>query len=182
MFRARELSGILLVSAATVLVACGDGGATAPTFETVRTATLESGAPLPQSATPALVVYAANGDQLAALDVATLERFAMVRATAYERWFKRDVTFEGPWIADVLDAVAPSGRGPVLLRALDDFEVTVDRADLKVGDALLAINADDAPIPVAAGGPVRLVFLDQEAPIGADGQKWIWNLHEIHLP
>ena len=177
--RSREVLGILLASTA-VLAACGDDGTAATAFETVRTATLESGAALPESVDPALIVYGPNGDQLAALDVATLERFGLVRATTYERWFKRDVTFEGPWLADVLNATDPSGQGKLLLRALDDFEVTIDRADLKAGDALLAIRTDAGPIPVADGGPVRLVFLDQKAPIGADGQNWIWNLHEIH--
>lgn len=171
----------VLVMTSLALVSCGDDGDSKVAFESVLTRALAPGAPLPEASDPALVVRGPDGNELAALDVETLDKLGTVRATVYERWFKRDVTFDGPWVADVLDAVDPSGHGPVLLSALDDYEATIDRADLRVGDALLATYADGAPIPVAEGGPLRLVFLDDKDPIGANEKNWIWSVNAIQV-
>lgn len=174
----RNIVVVLVLLTAPAVASCAEE-ADAAAFDTVRSAELTPGAALPDVAEPVIVVDGPGGD--VASDMDTLERLGTVKATVCERWFNRDVTFEGPWISDVLNIADVSGQGRVQLHALDDFEVSFDRSDLRAGDALLAIRADGAPIPVADGGPARLVFLDDTTEIGADEQNWIWNLDAIHL-
>jgi hypothetical protein len=171
-----------------LLAGCGSDAPsrsdTAPVV--LRAATLRPGQPVPAPAGPTLVtltgkVAAANMGEDVALDRRTLDRLTQVELRTYEPWVKKDLSFRGVWLADVL---ALAGAGPVdevQIVALDDYTVRLDRAALRGGGILLA-TADGAgrPIAVEDGGPTRIVFAPGTA-AGANADQWIWSLRTIDV-
>ena len=111
-------------------------------------------------------------------DIAALEQLPMVEVDIDDPWEKRQVTYRGVMMNDLVNAIAPHGARELQLTALDDYEVTLSLNDLANGKALLATTADGEPIDIAAGGPTRLVFLP-DSTIGRDQDLWIWSIVTI---
>jgi hypothetical protein len=120
-----------------------------------------------------------NGAGALVLDRALLDRLTQVRMRTYEPWVKRDLTFRGVWLADVL-ALAGAGPGATLkFTALDDYAVTLTAADVADGGVLLATaDGDGGALPVDQGGPTRIVFRPGSR-VGANPDQWIWSLRTL---
>jgi hypothetical protein len=189
---ARRRAAVLLVVLSALLAGCGgdesggsdDAARTAPVV--LRAATLQPGQPVPAPAGPTLVtltgkVGAANMGENVALDRRTLDRLTQVELRTYEPWVKKDLSFRGVWLSDVL-ALAGADRGAeVQIVALDDYTVRFSRADLSAGGILLATSdGAGAPIPVDEGGPTRIVFAPGTG-AGANADQWIWSLRTIDV-
>ncbi len=161
------LGRVLAVACLLVAGACGDEG--------VPVEQLSAAVPgiLPASTEPLLEVVDDQGEVVASLDEDGLAALGMVEATIEEPWLEEDIAFRGVWMADLLERLDLTDR-TVHLHAIDDYEVTFRPGDLEPGDALLAVRADGEPIPIAEGGPIRLVFLDDG--IGANRDLWIWSI------
>jgi len=115
-----------------------------------------------------------------ALDFATLDQAATEKLTILEPFVKRKMTFTGIPMGELLRraGVDPSARR-LYLHALDDFTVDVPIAGLE--DAgFLATRADGKTIPIAKGGPVRLVFSD-DGKLARDTDNWIWSLDSARV-
>jgi DMSO/TMAO reductase YedYZ molybdopterin-dependent catalytic subunit len=110
----------------------------------------------------------------------TLNTLAREQVTLYEPFEKRSMTFQAVPLRDVL-ALAGVERGATALHtvALNDYVVDIP-LDVAASDGVyLAVrNGDGSAIPVAAGGPVRIVFAS-----GAKGAKvqnyWSWSLARV---
>lgn len=174
-------------------VACGLPAAPAnaplPTVAPVEVAPrqLEPGMPVPAPTdTPVLSIGGkitqANAPDGLRLDMALLDQLGLVRVEVYEPWVRRELTFEGPWLADVLTLAQPDGTGRSLhLTALDGYQIDLSVDDVMAGGILLATKTGDGqPIPIEDGGPVRIVFLDGVA-AGASADQWIWSLSKIDV-
>jgi hypothetical protein len=118
-----------------------------------------------------------NARGATALDLATLDRLPRVRVTVQEPFRKRDMTFEGVRLVDLLQiAGAPTSEARrVYLHALDDYHVSIPLTALAGSDAVLATEADGRAVPVEEGGPVRLVFPDGTK-LGTNTDNWIWSV------
>lgn len=186
------------VVAVLLAAACGGCGAAAelvenqpqvsqPTAATVvRAATLRAGQPVPVPAKPVLTltgrVSAPNAGRTVVVDRATLERMGVVQVTVFEPWIKRDLDIRGIWLKDLL-AIAGAAPGPAGIRitALDDYKVDLTATDVRAGGILLATSAGDgSPIPVADGGPTRIIFVGG-VPAGANADQWIWSIRTIEV-
>jgi hypothetical protein len=168
------LIGIALVAGAVTR----DEAAPAAGFSSVSDATLAPGAPAPApEGEPVLVVEGAGTGTGIRLDLPTLERLGLVEATITEPFLERKMTFRGVELGVVLAAAGLADQD-VRLVALDDYVVQLTADEIRRGGILVATAADGEPIPVANGGPTRVVFLDGIAS-GADTNQWIWSLERI---
>lgn len=111
-------------------------------------------------------------------DIAALEQLPMVEVDIDDPWEKRQITYTGVMMTDLVDAIAPNGANELRLTALDDYEVTLTLDELADSKAMLATTADGERIEIAGGGPTRLVFLPDSA-IGRDQDLWIWSIATI---
>lgn len=119
----------------------------------------------------------AAGGRATEFDLAALRALPQLTLRVEEPFVRREMTLTGPRMRDVLDAArAPGGR--LLVHALDDYEVVFAAADLRGDEAILALRAEGAAIPVAQGGPIRIVFGDEE-PLGENLDNWIWSVDRI---
>jgi DMSO/TMAO reductase YedYZ molybdopterin-dependent catalytic subunit len=77
-------------------------------------------------------------------------------------------------VADVLDLVAPRDEARSLIASGHPaYSAEIDLAAARANDVLLAWSHDGQPLPVAHGGPLRLVV---PARYGWKSVKWITEL------
>jgi hypothetical protein len=180
----RTLAALVVAGALAVAAGCGDDGGTAGGAPAGATATAAVGtrtAPPPAPSGPAVLevsgdVAPPGGGDRVVLDRAGIEGLGATRIELYEPFRKRRTAFRAVPLAAVLDAAGVPATGTVHAVALNDYSVDIPvevaRAE---GTYLATATGDGAAIPVAAGGPVRVVFLDGAR--GADVENyWIWSL------
>jgi DMSO/TMAO reductase YedYZ molybdopterin-dependent catalytic subunit len=141
-------------------------------------------APVPTpSGKPVLTITGAvtnhNEDSALVFDLSALDAMATVTTTMYEPFVKKDIKFTG---IPMVNLLARAGVSPtatkVQLHALDDYRVELKVSDLADPHILLATKADDARIPVAGGGPIRLIFPADSA-VGKNRDVWIWSIDSL---
>jgi hypothetical protein len=185
----------LLAGIALVAVLAGCGGTAAPAADrtaasapqVLRAATLRPGQAVPVPAGSPLITVtgnigsAANQGDLVALDRRTLARLSQVQLTTYEPWVKKDLSFRGVWLADVLALSGAAPTAGVRVTALDDYAVDFTAAEIRDGGILLATSdGAGAEIPIEDGGPTRIVFR-RGLQAGANADQWIWSLRSIEV-
>lgn len=114
-----------------------------------------------------------------ALDQASLDAMSNVEDTIYEPFVKKDIRFRGVALSDLM-ARAGVTSGKVFMHALDDYTYNTTVAELVAGRALLATRAGGQPIPLADGGPIRIVF-QAESGLGKKTDAWVWSIDSIRL-
>jgi hypothetical protein len=116
------------------------------------------------------------------LDDRGLDSLGRIRIDLYEPWVKQRMGFQGVWLADLLDAAGVDDHAQSLhITALDNYQVDLPLADVRGGGVLLATRTGDGgPIPVADGGPIRIVFADG-VEAGTNANQWIWSLTTIDV-
>jgi hypothetical protein len=123
-----------------------------------------------------------NVERAVRLDEAGLDTLGRVRVDLYEPWLKQRLRFQGVWLDDVLAATGiDAGAHDLHLTALDNYQVDIPVVDVREGGVLLATRTGDGgPIPIADGGPIRIVFADG-VEAGANANQWIWSLTTIDV-
>ena len=112
------------------------------------------------------------------LDFATLDGIAHTTLTVREPFLKRDVTFTGVPMGELLSrAGAEPASKSLYQHALDDYHVDLSFAGV-AADAMLATRANGKPIPIADGGPIRIVFTSGSK-LGALTDNWVWSIESI---
>jgi hypothetical protein len=114
-------------------------------------------------------------------DQRTLDAMATQTQTFTEPFAKKDISFTGIPMSVLLSraGIPPTAKG-VRVHAIDDYKVTFKLADLMAPGVLLATKAGGAPIPVADGGPIRLVFPPDSA-VGKNRDIWIWSIDSMTI-
>jgi hypothetical protein len=195
---ARVLPGLAIIAVVLTLSAgCSSSAATDPGSTAgpdrsgapvvVRAATLRPGERLPAPAGEAVLTLtgrlsAANHGRPVPLDLASVARLRQVEVHVYEPWVKQNLDFRGVWLQDLLNAAGlAAGATTLRITALDDYSVSLSLADVRAGGILLATGTGTGShIPVADGGPTRIVFL-KGLPAGANADQWIWSLKTIDV-
>lgn len=86
-------------------------------------------------------------------------------------WSRMDIRWEGVRFSDLMALVMPHDQaGWVMCHGYDGYTTNVDLVEAMKADVLLVHQADDAPLPVPHGGPVRMITPQLYAWKGA---KWI---------
>jgi hypothetical protein len=176
--------------ALTAIAACGGGGSGEETaadstarFRTVAKASISSGVavPAPQGK-PVLTVkgpgVTANAPAGLSFDLATIERLGLVELNIYEPFDKKRMSFTGVELGHVAEVAGLPKTAGLHLVALDDYQVDFSPEQLRARGALLATRMDGKPIPIAKGGPIRVVFAD-DSKLGKDTNLWIWSVVTI---
>lgn len=119
------------------------------------------------------------GARTTKVDLATLERrLPQHQVAIHEPFIKKDVSFTGVRMSDLLRAAGvATSAGTVYMHALDDYTVNLPIAGV-AADGLLATRADGKRIPVAEGGPIRLVFTEGSE-LGSNPDNWIWSIDSM---
>ena len=115
-----------------------------------------------------------------AVDFATLDRAATDKLTIREPFVKRKMTFSVVPMGELLQrAGADPAARKLYMHALDDYHVDLPMAGLK--DAgFLATRVDGKKIPIAKGGPIRLLF-SGHGKLARDTDNWIWSLDSVRV-
>jgi hypothetical protein len=127
---------------------------------------------------PDEVVLTIEGDVTVELTMAELDRLAVDEVTLDEPFVRRRETFRVVPLADLLELAGIATDSSIQTIALNDYRYS-DRVEIFIaGEALLAVARDGAPIPMDAGGPIRLVYADDSSLAGAL-DAWNWSLRTI---
>lgn len=112
-------------------------------------------------------------------DHATLGLLEQHDLTIIEPFLEEEHTYTGPLWADVLRAsgVDLEAAATAELRALDDYVADIPVTPSALDGLVLARLEDGAQIPVADGGPIRLVF-PPDNPTGDNVNSWIWSIRD----
>jgi hypothetical protein len=173
--------------ASSLLAGCGDGSQPpAPPAKSAASPSTEKVAlAAPTGKVLLRIAGVREGNRkggIAAFDMAALERLSSADVTVKEPFLKRDVRFRGVRLGELLRvAGAPTIAGKLKFHALDDYHVALTIDDLIKGDAMIATKADGKRIPLADGGPIRVVFLGKTA-IAENTDNWIWSVDHIQVP
>ena len=166
------------------LMACGNGSADPDTdqlqFQRVSAASLEVGDVVPAPTGDAILTISDGSSVGVMFDLATLEQAGTVAGELYEPFEKRRMTFTGVELKDALALGGVPAGTDLHLVALDDYAVDLSAAEVEAGGILIATSSNGKPIPIADGGPIRVVFLDGAEP-GKDTELWIWSLSRIEF-
>lgn len=173
--RCRSLR-LLALSLAFALAACAAAGGGE---ELELPAAFDDGVPAP---TGAVVLTVTSDDGAVDWDIETLALLDQQTLTIMEPFLEVERTFTGPLWRDVLRAAGvdvDAGRS-VELVALDDYvaEIPTDRDTL---DGVVLAHLDEGePIAIADGGPIRLIWPDDN-----DGREnannWIWSIRRARV-
>lgn len=179
--RTRQVATGLVVAVAVAVAAglalseVGRGTAADPTLAPLPDA-FADGVPAPADE---VVLSLSVDTEVVDWDLATLGLLDQQELTILEPFVERTITFRGPVWVDVLRAsgadVGPDGHELAVLTALDDYVTELPVAASALGETMLATSADDAPIGIDEGGPIRLVFPD-DSPLAENANHWIWSL------
>jgi hypothetical protein len=197
----RRLPWASLVAALLVVPIAGCGGATGQVYETVSAGVLHTGEPVPQPSNDPILeidgkIRSRNNDGIVTngtssrnesaqlvLDLETLEELPLVRYSVEDPWLKREVTYTGVLVSDLVKLVQPArGATSLHLVALDDYEVDIALEDVDRWPILLATQLDGRHMAVSNGGPTRIAF-PYGLVSGIDEltykDLWIWNIETI---
>ncbi len=126
-------------------------------------------------------IAGSNGETQVRFDAAMLDALPAHSFRTWTPWFKQAVTFSGPRLQDVLDAVA--ARGSTLhMVALNDYAVDVPIDDAAGFGPLLARRIDGKVIGVRDKGPLFLVYPFDDRPETRNEifyARSIWQLTRI---
>ena len=179
--KARSMSCKLFVlgSAIAMLSACGVAEP-APVIEKKSDGKLSSSdeIPAPKSETILSVTGAvtqSNSAKGIEFDMRTLEQMPITEVTVYEPFLKKDTSFSGIMMDDFVEIVGAENASALLMTALDDFQATLSIPVLTSSTVMLATREEGERMKPRAGGPIRIVFLENEGP-GANTDNWIWSV------
>jgi hypothetical protein len=112
------------------------------------------------------------------LTMAELEARATTEVRFVEPFVQAEQTFTVVPLAELFALAGIGADDTVDTIALNDYRYRDTVAALLASGALLAVGRDGGPIPMNAGGPIRLVFAEDSAYHG-NLDAWNWSLRTI---
>jgi hypothetical protein len=180
----RKTGSAVALALAVLLSGCGSGDkpeATQALNQTGPTRVTAVPTPVPKPVgKPVLKLSGAltnhNSGKDLVLDQKQLEAMPAETATVYEPWVKKRIEFTGVPVSLLLTTagISPSAT-EVKVHAIDDYQVEFKIADLMAPGVLLATRQEGEGIPIADGGPVRLVF-PPDSVTGRNRDTWVWSI------
>jgi hypothetical protein len=113
------------------------------------------------------------------IDFRTLERMPVVKLRIREPFLKRDVSFSGVRMSDLLAITGvPPAAGKIYMHALDDYHVTLTQDELTSAGAVLATRANGERIAIKDGGPIR-ILLPRSGKVADNTDNWVWSVDRM---
>lgn len=184
-----RLAGRLVAVAAALavgLAACGGSTGTKVTQRPDDGAASAASMKIPApKGEPVLTVSGAiaqrNAGNRLVFDLRSLERLPTTELDVYEPFLKKRVTFTGVDMKHILAAAGvKDGATTAHFVALDDYKIDMKVDLLQRAGVVMAIRDSGKKIPIAAGGPIRIVFGDDNS-TGEDADLWIWSVESIEI-
>lgn len=123
-----------------------------------------------------------NAGDAAEFDLAMLEALAGRKATMETPWTDGKVTFEGPLLSALLEAVGSTGT-LLSVKALNDYAAEVPAEDAKLA-TMLATRIDGKLMSVREKGPLMVVYpFDQNPDLYNEKyfSRSVWQIKEIEV-
>lgn len=168
---------LVALVALLVLSACGSSGDLAATSAPLPEV-FKQGVPVPDGEV-VLTVTPSDGEAVD-WDRTALEMLPQRELTIFEPFIDEERTFTGPLWWDVLRASGVEAGRDVDLVALDDYTASLPADPTVLERTVLALTDQGEPIPVDGGGPVRLVFPDED-PLADNANNWIWSIRRAEV-
>ncbi len=102
-------------------------------------------------------IHITNDGATAKFDRDMLEALGMTSFATKTPWYDKVVTFEGPLMTSLMDAVGAYGEN-VVATALNDYSTTIPVADFAQYKPILALKRDGQYLPVRDKGPLFMVY------------------------
>lgn len=122
-----------------------------------------------------------NTPDAAVFDAAMIRALPAQELRTRTPWYKEAVTFKGPLLKDLLDAVGAQGK-TLRIVALNDYAVEVPVEDARRFGPILSYEIDGKRLSVRDKGPLFLVYpFDSQAELKNDlyyGRS-IWQINSI---
>ena len=122
-----------------------------------------------------------NRGEAAVFDAAMISKLPTHEFRTWSPWFKAPVTFRGPTLQSVLDAVGAQGQ-TLHITALNDYAVNVPMSDAREFGPLLATHIDGKLLGVRDKGPLFLIYpFDTKPETRADQYygRSIWQITRV---
>jgi hypothetical protein len=126
------------------------------------------------------VVLTLVGSRTVELTMGELDALAVREVTFVEPFVKVEQTFRVIPVAELLELAGIGADETVDTIALNDYRYGDTVRALLDADALLAVGRGGGPIPMDAGGPIRLVF-DVDSSYHGFLDAWNWSLRSIRV-
>jgi hypothetical protein len=177
---------LCLAGLAAVFVAgrASDSNQASATAVSVERGSISAGDPVPVPSGKTVLrvtgVQSGNaGTNATEVDFRTLEQMPQVKAQVREPFLKRDISFSGVRMTDLLKIMGvPPAAGGIEMHALDDYHVAFTQPQLASSGAVLATRADGARIPIKDGGPIRII-LTRPGKLADNNDNWIWSVDRM---
>jgi hypothetical protein len=171
--------GAVLLTLGVVLAACAAQPAAVLAPEPAADADVYGGFPVDPPAADE-VVLTLVGSRTVEFTMGELDALALREVSFVEPFVKVEQTFRVVPLADLFEAAGIVPRDTVDTIALNDYRYSDSARALVDAGALLAVARDGGPIPMDAGGPIRLVF-DVESSYHGFLDAWNWSLRSIRV-
>jgi len=102
-------------------------------------------------------IHVTNDGETAKFDRDMLEALGMTGFTTKTPWYDKPVSFEGPLMTAVMDAVGAYGDS-LVATALNDYSTTIPVSDFAQFKPILALKRDGEYMPVKDKGPLFVVY------------------------
>jgi len=107
-----------------------------------------------------------------------LRQRATTKLTVDEPFVKQRIEFAGVPMAELLQAAGLTGDQQVNTIALNNYKYAAPASVFTASNGMLAVTQAGGDIPIAQGGPIRIVFPDG-TPGSSNLDAWNWSLDRI---
>ena len=119
------------------------------------------------------------------LSVKQLEsHFELETATLFNPWDKKQATYRGVCLRDLLEKLATPQTETVVFKAIDGYEVEITRSDWEKYRIILVTQESGHYLPVAQKGPLRIIFPDynpNNKHYESNLHLWAWMINRIEF-
>lgn len=126
------------------------------------------------------ITHTNRGDK-AVFDRAMLEGLGLTEVRVTTPWTDGEQQFVGVLGRKILDAVGARGE-TITARAINDYQVKIPAADLRVYPVLLALKHNGKYMRVRDKGPIWIIYpRDTHPELDTDQitDRWVWQLSEM---
>ena len=175
---------VLVVTGLAAVFIAGKANDANKTSASVERGSIAVGDPIPKPTGKTVLrvtgVQSGNaGAHVTEVDFRTLDRMPQVKLRVREPFLKRDVSFSGVPMKNLLAIMGVSpASGGIDMHALDDYHVGFTPAQLTSSGAVLATREGGSRIPIKEGGPIRIV-LSRPGRMADNSDNWIWSVDRM---
>ena len=176
----------LVVGAMLTVAGCGgsesaDTSTTAPTSAPANATTTSPYGEAPAIDPPGpnevvLTVTGPSGTTEYTLD--QLRSRATTKLSVDEPFVKQRIEFAGVPMSELLQAAGITGDTKINTVALNNYAFAAPASVFTSSDGIIAVTQNGGDIPIAQGGPIRIVFPDG-TPGSSNLEAWNWSLERI---